>query len=65
MSYETKKNMEELNRFIEDLPHKLKTEVSIYIYEQRYNKIQFFKDRNLSFILWMCPLLKPQFYCDN
>jgi len=34
--------------------------MSLYIYEQRYSKLKFFKDRSMSFISWMCPLLKPQ-----
>jgi hypothetical protein len=24
-----------------------------------------FQNRNVSFILWMCPLLKPQIYTEN
>ena len=59
MGYESKKDINDLNLFVDDLPFKLKVEVSLYIYEQRYSKILFFKDRNVSFILWMCPLLKP------
>jgi CRP-like cAMP-binding protein len=43
----------------------LKNEVSVYVYEQRYAKIKFFKDRNYSFILWMCPILKPQIYTEK
>lgn len=59
MGYESQKQMNDLHNFIQELPHKLKTEVSLYVYEQRYNKIKFFRDRNVSFILWMCPILKP------
>ena len=43
MGYENKKDINELNHFVEELPYKLKVEVSLYIYEQRYNKIRFFK----------------------
>ena len=39
--------------------------MSLYIYEQRYKKIKFFKDRSATFISWLCPLLKPQFYADD
>lgn len=63
--FESKKNLEEVNKFVEDLPHKLRVEVSLYIYEQRYQKIRFFNNRNVSFILWMSPLLKPSYYSDN
>lgn len=54
-----------MNTFVEDLPHALKVEVSLYIYEERYKKLKFFKDRSATFISWLCPLLKPQFYADD
>lgn len=59
MGYESKNNMDEMHAFIAELPHKIKTEVSLYVYENRYMKIKFFQNRNVSFILWMCPILKP------
>lgn len=65
IGYESKKDINELTRFLDDLPHKLKTEVSLYVYESRYENIQFFKNRGVSFILWMCPLLRPQIYNEN
>lgn len=65
MGYESQQDMNELHQFINELPHKLKTEVSIYVFEQRYAKIKFFKNRNVSFILWMCPILKPQIYTEK
>lgn len=39
MGYENKKELVEINKFVNDLPHKLKVEVSLYIYESRYTKI--------------------------
>ena len=33
MGYESKNDMQELNKFLEELPHKLRTEVSLYVYE--------------------------------
>ena len=42
-----------------DLPHKLKLEVSLYIHETTYKKIFLFKGKPSSFIAWICPLLKP------
>lgn len=44
---------------------KLKTEVSLYVYEQRYQKIKFFEGRDLQLIVWMCPLLKPVIFEDR
>ena len=65
IGYENKKYLHDINMFIEELPHNLKIIVSLYIYEQRYCKIKFFKNRTPSFISWVCPLLKPQYYTDN
>ena len=65
LAYENKKDIDDLNKFVEDLPYKLRIEVSLYIYEDRYKKIKFFKNRSPSFISWLCPLLKPQIFGDN
>lgn len=65
IGYENKKYLNDINMFIEELPHNLKIIVSLYIYEQRYCKIKFFKNRTPSFISWVCPLLKPQYYTEN
>ena len=66
MGYDLKKDKQDMNKFIEELPYKLRIEVSLYIYESRYSKIKFFKDKgSASFISWMCPLLKPQYFGSN
>ena len=65
INYEKKKDLNELNSFVEDLPHALKVEVSLYIYEERYNKIKFFVGKTPAFISWLCPLLKPAFFADD
>ena len=54
--------MSEINDFINELPHKLKVECSLYIFENRYSKIKFFINQNSSFIAWMCPMLHPHQY---
>lgn len=36
--------------------------MSLYVYEQRYKHINFFENQSADFIVWMCPLLKPQFF---
>jgi hypothetical protein len=46
LAYENKKDLEEVNKFVEDLPYKLRIETSLYIYEDRYSKIKFFKSAN-------------------
>lgn len=59
------KNFQEINEFVEDLPQKLRIEVSLYIYEERYKKIKFFRKMNASFITWICPLMKPCMFAEN
>lgn len=65
LGYDSKNDMHELHDFLEELPYKLRTEVSLYVYEERYKKIKYLWDRNLNFILWLCPLMKPQVYDEN
>jgi hypothetical protein len=50
--------------FLENLPHKLKVDLSIYIYASRFEKINFFQGKSRSFISWVCPLLKPGYYAE-
>ena len=54
---------EETNRFIQDLPFKLKVEISQLIFENHYKHLKFFKDgkHSSSFIAWICPLLQPRY----
>lgn len=42
MGYEIQKDINELNNFLEALPHKIKIELSLYIYEGRYSEMKFF-----------------------
>ena len=65
MGYDAKKDLEDLHMFINVLPHKLKIETCLYIYEERYSKLKYFRDQSVSFITWMCPLLKPSYYGDK
>ena len=37
----------------------------MYIYETRYLKIRFLKDKSLSFITWLCRLLKPNLFSKD
>ena len=57
LQYVHQKSMEDVNTFVDELPHKLKIEVSLYIYEERYKNIMFFQGKSPSLISWLCPLL--------
>jgi hypothetical protein len=45
---------------MEDLPHNLKIELSVFLYNKTFKSIDFLSDQSQSFIAWICPLLKPQ-----
>jgi hypothetical protein len=51
--------MDDLNNFVEELPHQLKIEVSLFLHEKTYKKIPYLIGRADSFKAWICPLLKP------
>lgn len=37
----------------------MRLEVTLFIYESTFKQFKFFSDRPVSFIAWICPLLKP------
>jgi len=56
LKYEYQKDFQDINKYIDDLPNKLRIKVSLYIYEERYRKIKYFKKvLSASFITWICP----------
>ena len=57
--YQYKNDIEELVEFIQDLPNNLKVEVSFFVFESTFRELQFFNKQPLTFIAWICPLLKP------
>jgi hypothetical protein len=65
IGYQHKEDIAGLQKFINNLPQKLKIEVSLYIYESRYTKIKFFKNQTPSFITWICSILIGQQVSEN
>jgi len=51
-----------MEKLLSILPHKLKIQISLYIYEGRYKRVRFFQDKSSSFISWICPLLRQQMF---
>ena len=49
-----------MSEFVEDLPIDLKTPLSICIYREVYDNVDFLKDRQPDFIAWICPLLQSR-----
>lgn len=46
-------------KLVETLPQDLRLEVTLFIFESTFRQFEFFNDRPISFIAWICPLLKP------
>ena len=65
LNYIFKNDLEELIKFVQDLPNDLQTEIMFFIFERTFNQLHFFKDKPLAFIVWVCPLLKPLFKSKN
>ena len=53
-------DIEDLQDFVESLPQDLRIEVSLFVFEETFKQIDYFKERPIAFIAWICPLLKPQ-----
>jgi CRP-like cAMP-binding protein len=45
--------------FVDELPYKLRLDLAMEIHKNIYNTIDFFKNKERSFIAWIGPLLKP------
>lgn len=55
------KKTNEVNSFIDELPHKLKMETAMYIYEEKFKTMRWFSLIKIPTLLsWLCPLLKPK-----
>ena len=50
LEYSQNNEYEEMNKFLDELPHKLKIDISLFIYEERYKHIKFFDDKSSSFL---------------
>ena len=59
--YRYKHDLEELIKFIDELPNDLRIEFHFFIFEKTFKKLYFFKGKPLTFIAWVCPLMKPLF----
>lgn len=46
--------------FVEDLPLDLRTPLSIHIYREVYTNVDFLRGKEVTFISWICPLLKTR-----
>ena len=65
LKYNYTQSLDDLQNFMDHLPHKLRNEVSLFIHENTYKTITFLKMRSSLFISWICPLLKPFFILED
>lgn len=59
IKYQYKNDIEDMIQFVETLPQDLRLEVTLFIFESTFKQFEFFNERPISFIAWICPLLKP------
>lgn len=54
-----KKRQKDIITFMEDLPHKMRLELAMVFHNKLYSTVEFFKQKDKSFIGWISTLLKP------
>ena len=59
LSYQAENDLNDVHEFTEALPNKLKIELSVYLYRDLFSTIYFLRNKNSSFLAWICPLFKP------
>ena len=65
LNHHHSKDLEDTHNFLQTLPHKLKLELSAYIYQSTYENLYFLQDKSNSFVAWICPLFRPQVIIDD
>lgn len=62
LEFNTKNNHRQVMDFLDNLPHKLRMDVTHIIHEKRYQNIKFLNNKSNSFLNWLCPLFTPVFF---
>ena len=65
LTFQANNDIEDIHRFSSQLPHKLKVELSVYLFRGLYKKIHFLQNKSSSFLAWMCPLFKPIVFVEQ
>jgi len=65
LNFSHQQESKDLTRFFDELPKRLQIEVSLFVYESFYRKIEFLHERSSSFVAWICPHLRPVFNSDS
>ena len=59
IKYDHSKKQKDVISFMEELPRKLKLELSLIMINQMYANVVFFRDKDKSFIAWIARLINP------
>ena len=63
IKYNSIKSNEDVDRLLSELPQNLSIELSLFIHESTYTKVEFLKNNDSeAFLAWICPLLKAVVY---
>lgn len=62
INYSANNDLQEIHDYVEQLPHKLKIELSKYLYKDLSLRLDFLKGKSPGFIAWVCPLFKPTIF---
>lgn len=65
IKYYHKTDIEDIISFVNTLPQDLRLEVNLFIFERTFKQFNFFLNQPVSFIAWICPLLKPNIKLKN
>ena len=59
VKYEHMRKSKSVMTFIDELPHKIRLELAMEIHKKMYETINFFKQKEQTFIVWIGTLLRP------
>jgi len=59
LQYGFKKIKRDAIKFMDELPQSLKMELSMVINKQMYTSVDFFKDKDRTFLTWIAVVLRP------
>lgn len=65
IKYDLSRNQKDKMNFLQELPNKLRIELSRIIHDNVIKKMYFFKDQQPDFIAYVAPLLKPIKFSQN
>jgi hypothetical protein len=59
IKYDFRKVNRDATKFIDELPHNLKLDLSAVIHERMYESVEFLRGKQKTFLAWVGMILKP------